>query len=126
MEDEVTPEQLIMTTERGGLVPLDVARRAVNMARHIASLADDPFAMVREGDEVQGSLGPDALLVIDASHCIVICTPERRITVGDVQLWRSRLFDARTAVGVRTDLADEERRIAQADRLRAEQHQGGA
>ena len=55
---------------------------------------------VLDSDRVQCHLSPDAVLVIDKSHCIVICTPERRITVGDVARWSGQLEAARTEVAV--------------------------
>ena len=61
---------------------------------------------------------------MDASHCIVICTPERRITVSNVGLWCDRLRETKNRVALLDQLADEERRMAQADRLRAERRPG--
>lgn len=48
----------------------------------------------REGDRPVATLGPDARLLIDASCCIVLATPERRITVGNVADWRDKLDTA--------------------------------
>jgi hypothetical protein len=107
-------------------------RDAYATAAHIAErpagpvTTPDPALMRREGDEVQCRLGPDADLVIDASHCLVICTPERRITVGDVHHWCSSLAEGKATVALLDQLADEERRAAQADRLRAERRPGRA
>lgn len=56
--------------------------------------------LVRPGDREVHRLGPDAVLVIDKSHCIVIATPERRVTVGDVSRWMGQLDAARTEVRV--------------------------
>jgi hypothetical protein len=53
-------------------------------------------AWARESDRiVAGTLAPDALLAVDASGCIVLITPERRITVTNVDAWRDRLAQAR-------------------------------
>jgi hypothetical protein len=53
---------------------------------------------VRDSDELVRHLGPDAALVIDAHRCIVIATPDRRITVTNVATWRDELLAAKMRV----------------------------
>jgi hypothetical protein len=45
----------------------------------------------REGDHPVATLGPDAMLVVDASTCIVLITPERRTTITNVADWQEQL-----------------------------------
>jgi hypothetical protein len=53
---------------------------------------------LRDSDELVRHLGPDVALVIDSHRCIVIATPERRITVTNVATWRDELLAARMRV----------------------------
>lgn len=53
---------------------------------------------LRDSDQLVRHLGPDADLVIDAGRCIVIATPERRITVSNVATWRDELLAAKMRV----------------------------
>lgn len=76
-----------------------VAQELRSAARHAGGhFRTEP--LTRPGDRVVHQLGPDAVLVIDKSHCIVIATPERRITVGDVSRWMGQLDAARTEVRI--------------------------
>lgn len=67
-------------------------------------------ATALEGDKLVAVLSPDAHLVTDASTCIVLRTPERRITVSNVDDWREQLFTARTWAAVYRDDAETRRR----------------
>jgi hypothetical protein len=68
-----------------------------------AALNRQSIPSPREGDRLISQLTPDALLVIDASLCIVLITPERRITVGNVRHWADTLDTARTMARVYFD-----------------------
>ena len=104
----MTPEQLIQTAQQGGRVSVDLALRAVQRARE-GSQRTEPLR--REGDRPVAVLSPDAHLVVDASTCIVICTPERRITVGHVSNWCEQLVNATTFARIyQADAEDRARR----------------
>ena len=93
-----------------------VAQELRNAARH-AGGQEPTEPLTRPGDRPVATLGPDAQLVLDESLCIVICTPERRITVGDVARWREGLTQGKTFQTIYADQAEEDRRAGQADRL---------
>lgn len=48
-----------------------------------------------DDDTLAYMLSPDASLVIDASGCIVLVTPERRVTVTNVAAWQAGLSQAK-------------------------------
>lgn len=50
---------------------------------------------LRDGDHPVCTLSPDAVMVTDASNCIVLVTPERRVTVTNVQAWKDTLDRAK-------------------------------
>lgn len=58
------------------------------------------------GDHPVATLSPDAVLVVDASTCIVLVTPERRITVGNVANWREQLLTAQSYARIYQDDAE--------------------
>ena len=66
----------------------------------------------RADDRPVRRLSPDAEVVLDASNCILIRTPERRITVSNVAEWCEALELARTFQRVYDDDA-ESRRLAE-------------
>jgi hypothetical protein len=104
--------------ERLTRADLDTLRKVVNGPR--PATAD---AMHREGDHLVARLSPDAYLVTDAATCIVLVTPERRITVSNVDDWREQLFTARTWAGVYRDEAETRHRDEnQAARQMKEDH----
>lgn len=65
-----------------------------------------PDAMHRDGDVLVGRLGPDAHLVTDEATCIVLVTPERRITVSNVAEWKAMLNTSRTFAQIHRDEAE--------------------
>jgi hypothetical protein len=71
-----------------------------------------PDAMHRDGDHLVGVLSPDAHLVIDSSTCIVLVTPERRITISDVDDWKASLDQSRTFAAIYQQDAENERQSA--------------
>ena len=78
----------------------------------------DPTAQAREGDELVSVLSPDAHLVIDSTHNIVLRTPERRITIGNVRNWQAKIDQARAMQVIMSDQAEEARRENVANWLR--------
>lgn len=51
--------------------------------------------LLRDGDRPVKTLSPDAQLVLDASLCIVLVTPERRVTVTNIADWIDGLREAK-------------------------------
>jgi hypothetical protein len=62
--------------------------------------------LAREDDTPVGGLAPGAFLVIDSSGCIVLATPERRITVTDVASWQQLLGTSRQMARAMSDEAE--------------------
>lgn len=101
-ELHITPEGGNTTViERLTNADLDELRRVIARPQ-----ATSPDAMHREGDVLVGRLGPDAHLVTDASTCIVLITPERRITVSNVDEWKAMLDTSRTFAQIHRDEAE--------------------
>ncbi len=71
---------------------------------------------LRDGDRPVQTLR-DAILVIDAASCIVLITPERRITVTSVDEWREQLASGRTSAQIYRD---------EAENLRRDENQAGS
>jgi hypothetical protein len=69
-----------------------------------------PSAQALGGDELVAVLSPDAHLVIDASHNVVICTAERRVTVTDAGRWANKIMEARMRAAAEWERSEEERR----------------
>jgi hypothetical protein len=67
------------------------------------------------GDRPVVTLAPDAHLVIDASGCIVLVTPDRRITVTNVAGWQEGLGLARQFQQIYNDDAEQARGRALAE-----------
>jgi hypothetical protein len=61
---------------------------------------------LRESDDLIAWLAPDALLAVDASACIVLATPERRVTIGDAQEWAGHILAARVQAQIRHECVE--------------------
>jgi hypothetical protein len=85
------PLHMINLNEQRGWVRVGIARRALQAATRPVLPADPEL---RDGDFLVEKLTPDAWLALDASGCIVLITPGRRVTVGNVKAWRDALETA--------------------------------
>jgi hypothetical protein len=83
----------------------DRGHTCLGLGRNVLPPAS-PDTMHREGDHLVARLSPDAHLVTDAATCIVLVTPERRITITNVDDWHEYLTQARTFAQIYRDDAE--------------------
>lgn len=79
------------TVERLNRADLDLLRKVIS-----SPVQGSPDGMLSDGDHISARLGPNAYLVTDKSTRIVLVTPDRRITVDNVDHWREGLGLAQT------------------------------
>lgn len=96
-----------------------IVAQELRQAARRAGGQDRTEPLTRPTDRPVAELGPDARLVLDESLCLVICTPERRITVGDVSRWRESLAQGKIFQTIYTENAEADLQQLQADHARA-------
>lgn len=107
--------QLIDTCQHDGHVNTNIAHRAVELAVRQATSTQP---LTYDTDRPVQVLAPDAILVLDASLCIVLAVPGHRVTVTDVASWQDGLGNAKTFQQIYLDDAEQARQEAALDRGR--------